>query len=84
MCPEEFSKRTHLRCDSEPFYYSESYSGGLPLIFIILNKLSFIGLHTLLYYPSSSVINLNKMDELANKINNLLSNLIANLNDKNF
>ena len=84
MSPEEFSKRAPLRCNPEPFYYYESYKGELPFICKILNKLPFEGLHTLLHYPSSSVVNLNKMDELANKIRELVINLISNLNDKDF
>ncbi len=79
MSPEEFSNRAPYRFEPEPFYYWEGYGFKLPLLSRILNKLPFKGLHTVIIYPSSSVINLSKINELVNKINDLSLNLIINL-----
>ena len=84
MNPEEFSGRAPYRFEPEPFYYKEGYGEELPLLCKILNKLPFKGLHTVVHYPSSSVLNLSKINELANKLDNLSLNLIANLKDLKF
>jgi len=82
MSPEDFSKRAPFRYTAEPFYYYESYYGDLPLLSKILNKLPFEGLHTLIHFTSSSVINLSKIGELSKKLDDLCLNLIIDLKDK--
>jgi hypothetical protein len=81
MNPEEFCSMAPYRFDPKPFYYNEAYNKELPLLLKILNKLPFKGLHTVIHYPSSSVINLSRINELAKKLDNLSLNLIENLKD---
>ncbi|RLF37030.1 MAG: hypothetical protein DRM99_01485 [Thermoplasmata archaeon] len=82
--PEEFCSRAPYRFEPEPFNYFEGYNMEMPLLCKILNKLPFKGFHTVIHYPSSSVINLSKINELKDRLDDLLLNLIVNLKNDSF
>jgi len=81
MTPEEFASRAPARLQPESFYYQESYEGRLPLLNRILNMLPFPALHTVLHHPSSAVVNLSRVSDLSNAVNNLSSFLILHLHN---
>lgn len=84
ISPEEFCSMAPYRFEPEPFDYDEGYYIEMRPINKILNKLPFEGFHTVIHYPSSSVINLSKINELKNMLNDLASNLIVNLKNDDF
>jgi len=79
MSPEEFTKKAPARLKPISFYYMESYYGKLPFLNKILNKLPFPGLHTVVFYDSTAVVNLSKINNLINAVNDLSSFLILNI-----
>lgn len=84
MSPEEFCSMAPYRFEAEPFDYDEEYNIEMKPINRILNKLPFESFHTVIHYPSSSVINLSKINELKDKLNSLALSLIVNLKDEKF
>ena len=82
MSAEEFAKRSPERLNPFSFHYFESYSGYLPILNRLLDRLPFSRLHTVLHHPSSSVINLSKINVLAMDLSKLSSYLILNMENK--
>jgi len=81
MTPEQFASCSPTRLDPRPFYYHESYYGYLPLLNQVLNRLPFTGLHCVMHYPSSAVINLSNIEQMAMALENLSGFLLANMNN---
>jgi hypothetical protein len=83
MTAEQFARCPPARLEPHPFYYHESYYGYLPLLSQILNKFPFNGLHTVMHYPSSAVINLSTIEELTLALETVTEFLLANITASN-
>ena len=80
LTPEEFGKQAVSHLKPLAFYYPESYyNKTLSWWQKLLNKLPFSGLHTVLFYDSTAVINSSNIDELVESINSLAEYLINHL-----
>ena len=85
LTPEEFGKRAVIHLKPECFYYQESYyNKTLPNWIKILNNSTFKGLHTVLFYDSTAVINTSRVNKLVSKIDQLAYYLLDHIDDKRF
>lgn len=83
LTPEEFGRQAAAHLKPEVFYYQESYyNKTLPNWIKILNNSTFKGLHTVLFYDSTAVINLSNINKLIESINSLGNYLIKHLSEK--
>jgi hypothetical protein len=83
MSPEEFAKQAPIRLKPISFYYRESYYGWLPIINKIFNTLPFPGLHTVMHYDNTGVVNNSNIIQLIDAVNNLSIFLLVGLQDHN-
>ena len=83
MSPKDFAKQAAIRHHPHTFQYLESYGEKLSPLTKILNKLPFQGLHTVMMHSSVAVVNLSRIPELVNSVDQLSSRLILHLIDKN-
>jgi hypothetical protein len=81
MTPEQFAKKAPERLTPISFYYDESYGGHLPFINRVFNRLPFVGLHAVIYYDSTGVVNLSNIDMLAGAVTDLSQFLMLNKQD---
>lgn len=79
LSPEQLASCAPKHLQPHPFYYAESYFGKLPLVNRLFNRLAFPRLHAVIHYPSSSVINLSKIQDLTERISEISEFLILHL-----